>query len=326
MNRFAHRNRSLGILGAASPLELPSIETMPSVIDTSSLPSGLPSGLTVPVTSAPPSPPSRGYDVAQLEAVPATKLENGSLVWLLAPESTQLPPGKADPRTLLVQRHVNHFLNAYNYQPIPEDGVFGPKLCGAFYLLDVENSNIPDEHIDPLRTLGLLHDLGMGYRALFGMAGTNGSIPGGSGCDVELPELKATKTPPKLPATPAPSIDMLVDAARQEVITRPRIDPTQSPTATGWGTLTLPPGSPIPAVTAGGTTPTKPDGTPLPSIEVPTFPGGRPVPVIKPPDPKKPEEKKAVAASGVSATTVVLVGLGAVALAALLLGGKKKRS
>lgn len=325
MHRFAHRRRSMGILGDASPLELPSIETLPSVIDTSSLPGGLPA-ISVPVTSAPPSPPSRGYDVAQLEAVPATKLENGSLVWLRAPESTQLVPGKPDPRTLLVQRHVNHFLRAHSYETVPEDGVFGPKLCGAFYLLDVGDA-IPEDHVDPLRRLGLLHDLGMGYRALFGMAGTNGSVPS-AGCDMDIPRLliaarPGQAAPPEL-TTPAPSIDGLVDAARQEILTRPQIDRTQPPVATGWGTLTLPPGSPIPAVTAGGTVPTKPDGAPLPSIEVPTIPGGLPVPVVKPPDPK-PSQKKAVAASGVSATTVVLVGLGVAAVAALLLGGKKKR-
>lgn len=325
MSRRHRPIHGLGIFNPGSPLTLPSIESLPDV--TSSLPTSFPEGLLPGGPgglSAPASPPSRGFDVNQT-SVPMAKLEAGALRLLRAPQVVQLPPAQPDPRTIAVQRHVNFWLGHYGHALIPEDGRMGPLLCGAFALLDAGlPADYEAQHSATLAARGWFgRDRGMGYTAIFGMAGTPGRLMR-DGCVlagqfetppvVKGPGMEASSGAglPPPPTEQAPGIDALVDAAAAEVVRSPVIDAEVPPIDTGWGTLSLPAGSPLPAKTAGGTMPSG-GGVTLPS----TWPGGVP--------PKQPREP-VMAASSVSTTSLVLIGLSAAALGALLLSGKKKRS
>jgi hypothetical protein len=165
----------------------------------------------------------------------------------------------------------------------------------------------------------------MGYTAIFGMAGTPGRLMR-DGCvlsgQFEFPAVVAgpgmdaasgAGLPPP-PAAQAPSIDALVDAAAAEVVRAPLIDQEVPAIDSGWGTLSLPPGTPLPAKPGGPTPP--PGGVVVPQLPE-KWPGGVPTP-----QPRAP----VMAASSVSTTSLVLLSLGAAALGAMLLSGKKKRS
>lgn len=322
MSRRHRPIHGLGIFNPGSPLTLPSVESLPDV--TSSLPGGLlpggPGGL-----SAPASPPSRGFDVNQT-SVPMAKLEGGSLRLLRAPQSVQLPPAQPDPRTIAVQRHVNFWLGHYGHALVPEDGRMSPLLCGALALLDAGlPADYEAQHSATLAQRGWFgRDRGMGYTAIFGMAGTPGRLMR-DGCVlagqfetpavVKGPGMEASSGAglPPPPTEQAPGIDALVDAAAAEVVRAPVIDQEVPAIDTGWGTLSLPAGSPLPAKTSGGGAAPSGGGVKLPE----KWPGGVP--------PKQPREP-VMAASSVSTTSLVLLGLSVAALGALLLSGKKKRS
>ncbi len=316
MSRRIRSLRGVGIFDAPATTSLPGIDQLPSVIDTlPQLPGGFTVPTTVPVTGLPDAP-SRGFDSAVI-SVPLVKLEQGSLRLLLAPTSTQLPVGQPDGRTLAVQRHVNFWLSHYGYAPVPEDGRMNPQLCGALALLDQGfPADYEAAHGATLSARGFFgRDRGMGYTALFGMAGTPGRLLQ-DGCvlagNFEYPALvkgsglEGSSLPPP-PAAQAPSIDPLVEAARREIITAPRVDPTAPPVDSGWGTLSLPPGEPLPPkTTSGGGGLTIPD----------KWGGGVPA---KPPAPAR------QAASASASTSLVLLGLGVAAAAVLLLSGKKRK-